>query len=346
MFMAEGRNLHMMKAIFIGDMPNTRIDKVYPPDLRERIAAMTRLHPEVVGRHNFRAVEIAPVLKEADIAFSTWGMTCFSEEEIAECMPYMKALLYGAGSVQAFARPFLNRGILVSSAWVANGVPVSQFALAQILLANKGYWQGMTLAKQGNPMAGAFSDGFPGNFRVRVGLIGIGAIGTMVAELLQPFHFEVLAFDPFLSDEKAARLHLHKADLDEIFSSCQTISNHLANVPATVGILNRRHFRMMLPNATFLNTGRGAQVVEADLADALREAPARTAVLDVTDPEPMRPDNPLIGLPNVFLTPHIAGSTGREVVRMGEWMLEELERLIHGKPLLYGVTLQMLETMA
>jgi phosphoglycerate dehydrogenase-like enzyme len=336
----------MKKAIFIGDMPGSRIELVYPPDLRQRIAAITKMHPVIIGRNNFRSVEIAPVLREAEIAFSTWGMTCFSEVEIAECMPNLKSLLYGAGSVQAFARPFLNRGIRVSSAWVANGVPVSQFALAQILLANKGYFQSMTLAKQGSQKAGAFSQAFPGNFRVRVGLLGIGAIGTLVAELLRPFQFEVLAFDPFLSDEKALMLHVRKTDLDEVFSTCQTISNHLANLPTTVGILNRNHFRKMLPNATFINTGRGAQVVESDLADALKEAPARTALLDVTDPEPMRPDNPLFGLPNVYLTPHIAGSTGHEVVRMGEWMLEELERLECGKQLLYGVTQQMLETMA
>ena len=103
----------MDKAIFIGDMPGSRIDMVYPPDLKERIAAMTQLHPDVIGRHNFRSAETAPVLREAEIAFSTWGMACFSEEEIAECMPNLKSLLYGAGSVQAFARPFLNRGIRI-----------------------------------------------------------------------------------------------------------------------------------------------------------------------------------------------------------------------------------------
>ena len=82
-------------------------------------------------------------------------------------------------------------------------------------------------------------------------------------------------------------------------------------------------FSRMPRNATFLNTGRGAQVVEADLVRALREAPDRTAVLDVTFPEPPAADSPLNALPNVFLTPHIAGSKGREVERMGAYMAEE-----------------------
>ena len=99
-------------------------------------------------------------------------------------------------------------------------------------------------------------------------------------------------------------------------------------------------------NATFLNTGRGAQVVEADLVRALREAPDRTAVLDVTFPEPPAADSPLNALPNVFLTPHIAGSKGREVERMGAYMAEECARWLSGAPTPYEVTLPMLETMA
>ena len=336
----------MKKAVFLNEAPGTSVGRVYPEDLKAAISQRTDLHPVIIGRHNFLDAEIAPVLREAEIAFSTWGMPSFSEEEIAGSMPNLKAVLYGAGTVQAFARPFLNRGILVASAWVANGVPVSQFTLAQILLANKGYFQSMAMAKDDRHAAGTFSSSFPGNYRVKVGLLGIGAIGTMVAELLKPFHFEVLAFDPFLSDEKAALLQVRKTDLDEVFSTCQTISNHLANLPATVGILHAKHFNAMLPDATFINTGRGAQVVEADLADALKAVPTRTAVLDVTYPEPMLPDNPLFNLPNVFLTPHIAGSSGLEVIRMGEWMVEEFDRLERGEALKYEVTMKMLDTMA
>ena len=90
----------------------------------------------------------------------------------------------------------------------------------------------------------------------------------------------------------------------------------------------------------------GAQVVEADLARALEEVPTRTAVLDVTYPEPPRPDCPLLGLPNVFFTPHIAGSAGDEVCRMGEFMVEEFRRYTSGMETRYQVTLKMLETMA
>ena len=336
----------MKKAVFLAEAPAAQIDRVYPADLKERIAHLVELHPVPVGRHNFREPAIAAVLKDVDIAFSTWGMPAFTSEEIADALPNLRAVLSGAGSVQWCARPLLSRGIQVSSAWVANGVPVSQFTLAQILLANKGYYQSAARCKADYRDAGTYSGNFPGNYRTRIGLLGVGAIGTMVAELLKPFGFEVLVFDPYLSEEKAAALHVRRTSLEEIFATCQTISNHLANLPATVGILHAAHFNAMRPNATFINTGRGAQVVEADLAAALAAEPGRTAVLDVTWPEPITPDSPLHGLPNVFLTPHIAGSSGQEVVRMGEWMIGECERLLRGEALQYGVTERMLETMA
>lgn len=336
----------MKKAVFLNELPGAHIDRVYPEDLKQTIGKLTDLFPTVIGRHNYREPDVADILRKAEIAFSTWGMPVFTEEEIAETMPNLIAVLYGAGSVQGFARPFLNRGVLVASSWMANGVPVSQYTLAQILLANKGFYQSLALTKTDRHAAAAFSGVFPGNYRVKIGLLGIGAIGSMVAELLKPFGFEVLAFDPYLSVKKADSLHLRKTDLDEIFASCQTISNHLANLPATVGLLNGKHFCAMLPQATFINTGRGAQIVEADLAEALKAVPTRTAVLDVTWPEPMAADNPLFGLSNVFLTPHIAGSSGLEVIRMGEWMVNEFNRLERGEPLQYGVTLKMLETMA
>ena len=171
-------------------------------------------------------------------------------------------------------------------------------------------------------------------------------IGTKVIEFLKPFNVQVLVYDPFLSDERAEELGVKKATLKEIFSQCQTISNHIANLPATVGMLNKEHFNCMLPNATFINTGRGAQVVKEDLIAALKEVPTRTAVLDVTDPEPPAPESEFYKMENVILTSHIAGSMGKEMERMGCYIAEEFERYIKGEKLKYSVTLKMLETMA
>ena len=111
-------------------------------------------------------------------------------------------------------------------------------------------------------------------------------------------------------------------------------------------MLNYGLFSKMRENAVFINTGRGAQVVEADMIKALQDVPTRCAVLDVTFPEPPVADSPLYTMPNVYLTPHIAGSLGNEVHRMAEYMAEEALAFDEGKPVRYNVTLKMLETMA
>ena len=171
-------------------------------------------------------------------------------------------------------------------------------------------------------------------------------IGKLIIEMLNPYRLEVLVFDPFLPDEKAAELGVEKCSLQRIFSECDVVSNHLANNQQTQGMLNGELFRRMPENATFLNTGRGAQVVEQDLIDVLTSRPDITAVLDVTEPEPPVEGSPLYTLENCVLTPHIAGSSGEEVHRMAEYMLGEYKKHTNGEPTQYEVTLKMLETMA
>ncbi|MFQ9799880.1 MAG: NAD(P)-dependent oxidoreductase [Clostridia bacterium] len=174
----------------------------------------------------------------------------------------------------------------------------------------------------------------------------MGVIGRYLIGLLRNFCLETVVFDPFLSDEDATSLGVKKCSLEEIFSTCSVISNHLANNEQTKGMLNGRLFDLMADNATFINTGRGAQVVEADLIRALQEHPNRTALLDVTDPEPALPDSPFYTMDNVFLTPHRAGSVEDEVRRMAEFMVEDYQRVLRGEPSPDEVTLDMLKTMA
>lgn len=284
---------------------------------------------------------------EVEYIFSTWGMPVMSEEEIKRCFPRLKCVFYAAGSVQAFARPFLACGVRVFSAWAANAVPVVEYTLAQIILANKGFFAHSREMKKGNREAGKLMrDSYPGNYGENVGIIGVGMIGSQVAERLKGYKLNVLAFDPFLSDERAEALGIRKVSLDELFSTCRVISNHMANNEQTKGMLNYGYFSKMMPYSTFINTGRGAQVVEDDLVKVLEERPDVTAILDVTYPEPPAAGHAFYSLPNCFLTPHIAGSLMNETHRMAEYIVEEYGRYIAGERCLYEVSEKMLETMA
>ena len=334
----------MKKAVFFGNPGTTKT--VYPDDVMARLNEALDICDHVIAKNEID--EYRAVLAEAEYAFSTWGMPAFTREEIREYLPNLKAVFYGAGSVQGFARPFLEEGIAVFSAWAANGVPVAEYTFAQIILATKGFFQRLHRQSEGSAWSNKHPGvGFPGNYEIKVGIIGAGVIGRMVIERLKTLDkTEILVFDPFLADEKALEMGVKKTCLEEIFAECDVVSNHLANNAQTVGMLNKPLFDSMKPHAVFINTGRGAQVVEDDMIAALYDVPTRAAVLDVTWPEPPNADSPLYTMENVFLTPHIAGSIGHEVHRMAEYMYEEYCAFDAGKPTRYSVTLKMLETMA
>ena len=332
-----------MKNIFISRLEN-KFRTVYAEHF-DALIARGNFDSHLYSRDEI--VEKDLVFHDTENIFSTWGMPRFTEEEIKHHFPALKAVYYAAGSVQNFAREFLTVGVRVHSAWAANAVPVVEFTVAEIVLANKGVFAHMREMKQRNlERCNALKENYLGNYGEKVGLLGIGMIGSMVAERLKDYKLEVLAFDPFLSDERAEELHVKKCSLDELFSSCRVISNHMANNEQTKGMLTYRHFSKMLPYATFLNTGRGAQVVEDDLVRALTERPDLCAILDVTEPEPSPEGHPFYALPNCFLTPHIAGSLCNETHRMAQYMIEEYDKIENGISAKYEVTLKMLETMA
>ena len=273
-------------------------------------------------------------------------MPALTEEEIRRYLPNLKCIFYGAGSVKAFAKPFLDCGIRIFSAWQANAIPVAECCIAQIILANKGFYYLSRAAKNGWREAKSQVANYPGNYEAKVGLIGLGAIGMLVMEELRKHDVEVYVYSSKVTKENEAQWGVKAATLEEIFAECNVISNHLANVPATVGILNEKLIGSMKPWSTFINTGRGAQVDEAALIAKLKADPTVTAVLDVTFPEPPVEGSEFYRLDNVVLTPHSAGSSGLEVRRMAQYMIDESKRYFAGEKCLYEVTEDMLDRMA
>lgn len=334
-----------MKTIFL-NKDGAYIDRVFPDDLRRRICDVADGRYETVLTEEL--LNAPEQFSQVKYLFSTWGMPELTEEQIRTCLPNLECVFYAAGSVQYFARPFLNRGVKVFSAWMANAVPVAEYAVAQILLANKGFYAAARKMSGGDYAAAkAARVQYPGNFETSVGILGTGAIGSMICRILKNYDVKVKAFSyPPLSAEQAAELGVEPADVDTIFRTCQTVSNHIADNEQTRGMFTREHFASMLPYATFINTGRGAQVQEDALTDVLAQRPDLTAVLDVTFPEPPVADSPLYKLDNCVLTPHIAGSGGSEVHRMAHYVADELRRYLTGEPCKYEVTPAMLATMA
>lgn len=316
--------------------------EVFGQGRRERIAEITELYPHVVTGANFDAH--AAALSGVEVIFATWGIPRFTERHFAS-MPNLKAVFYAAGNVRAFADALVERGIVLVSAWDINAIATSEMCLAEILLSLRGYFRNVRLYKDRRDPAVRLSFARPGINGETVGLIGLGKIATRLRNHLAGFPLKVIVHDPFLSPERAAAMDVESVSLDEVFRRAFVVSNHIPNLPSTQGVLEGRHFESMRDGATFINSGRGAQVVEADLIRVLTARPDLTALLDVTAPEPPAPDSPLWSLANVVISPHIGGTTGDEVVRMADCAIAEFEAWVAGRPLRYQVTAEVLETM-
>jgi phosphoglycerate dehydrogenase-like enzyme len=283
-------------------------------------------------------------LADVEVLVGSWGIPVLDRETLA-AMPRLRVVLYGAGSVRGFVtEEFWRRGILLSSAAGANAGPTAAFAEAMIILALKQTWFYLRRGVADWAYLGdTASSGVHGS---TVGLIGLSSVGRLVAKGLQRHELRILAYDPTVTAEEAAQLGVELADLPEIFDRCDVVSLHAPLLPQTRGLVGAEHLRRMKPHATFVNTARGAIVREAELVNVLRERPDLTALLDVTDPEPAPADSPLRTLPNVILTPHIAGARHREIALVGRVVLDELDRYRAGQPLRFALDQARVADMA
>ncbi len=331
-----------MKVAFFNNNPGT-VDFVFGMGRKEQIAKEHDLYPEVVTSKNIH--EHLPHLQDLEVIFSTWGMFNLTDEQL-DMLPNLKFIFYGAGSVAGFAKCFLDRGIGVMSSWGANAIPVAEFTVAQIVLAMKGYF---TNLQHNKSLAGYVSwnrSVHHGNFNQTVAILGCGMIGREVIRRLKDYELNVLIYDPYVSAQEAQELGCTKVELLEAFQKADVVSNHMPNLDATAGNIDGNCLNAMRDGGVFINTGRGRTVKEDEMIEVLKRRPSLTALLDVTWPEPPMEDSDLFKLNNVFLSSHIAGSIGNEVVRMADYAIKEFNHYVNGEPMNYVVTAEMLKNMA
>jgi phosphoglycerate dehydrogenase-like enzyme len=280
--------------------------------------------------------QVPALLCETELLLSGWRLPRLDAEFLAGA-PRLKAVFYAAGSVRGFVTDAVwERGIRVTSAAAVNAIPVSEYTLAAILFSLKHGWRLAREARRSRALPPR--NGLPGAFESTVGLISLGAVGRLVCDRLRPFDLRLLAYDPFVTAADAAEMGVELCSLEELFARSDVVSCHAPLVDDTRGLVTGAHLAAMKPGATFVNTARGAVVREPELVEVLARRPDLEAVLDVTDPEPPAPGSPLYTLPNVVLTPHIAGSVGHERRRLGSAIVEELRNYVSGLPLRWEVT--------
>jgi phosphoglycerate dehydrogenase-like enzyme len=328
-------------AAFLARVDCPFVAQVFDPPRRDRIARSAQLLPIVLTPENLP--QYRKEAAQTEVLFTCWGFPF--ELLTPENFPALRLVLFSGGSVKYFAQPLLERGVQVVGARAANAIAVAHFCLAQIILGCKGYFQNTRQCR--DPKDG-FATAFrgPGLYGETVALLGLGAVARELLALLKPFDVKVIVVDPYLTPAEAADLGVEKVTMEQAFATAYIVSNHLPNLPELQGVINRPLLSALRPTATFINTGRGAQVNESDLIEICRERPDLTALLDVTDPEPPRPDSPLYTLPNIQLSSHIAGAMNDEVRRQGDFVIEEFERYAAGQPLLFAEKLEELARLA
>ena len=324
----------MFKGIIILD-PGA-YELIYGDKLRSEIALRVELVAEV---QTMETIKVHPeLLADVEVIFSGWGAPMMDEAFLAAA-PKLRAVFYGAGSIKGFTtEAFWVRGITVTSAYAMNAVPVSEFTLASILLSLKRVWRFALETKRLAAFPPADGVKLPGAYGSKIGLISYGMIARLVRERLKPFDLKVLVFDPFLEPAQAAEANVKLVTLEQIFAECDVVSLHTPWLKETENMIRGHHFEKMKSGAMFINTARGAIVNETELIEVLTRRPDLTALLDVTYPEPPVAGSPFYTLPNVVLTPHIAGSMEHECRRMGQLMIDEFDLWANGELMKWAIS--------
>lgn len=298
--------------------------------------------PETVSREY-----MMETLEGADVAITCWRTPAFTEEML-QSLPRLRLIAHAAGSVKNLVPPsFWTSGRRITSNAPVIAEDVAQTTLALILTSLKQLWQ-----LNASTAAGEWKGGESGAFTTRrldglsVGIVGASLVGREVLRILQPFHCRLLLADPYLSPLEAENLGAELLPLEDLIRQSDVLTLHAPANEDCRHMLNAQNLPLLRDGALLVNTARGMLIDEAALLRELRTGRIM-ACLDVTDPEPPAPDSPLRTLPNVVLTPHIAGGhtqNGRRM--MGRNILIETYNFLVKGALKFEVRGDMLQHMA
>jgi glyoxylate reductase/D-3-phosphoglycerate dehydrogenase len=250
-------------------------------------------------------------------------------------MPKMKLLqLMSAGFDRLDVPAMREMGIEVCNNSPAIATAVAEHAVSMMLIVQRRLSQAIEGVKEGTWQQPARSGQFGKLYELTgrtVGIIGLGNIGSRVARLLQGFQTTTLYNDiREFPAELEEELKVTRVSLDELLDRSDIVTVHVPLSSSTTGLLGRREFAAMKPDAFFINTCRGPVHDESALIDALNTGEILGAGLDVTEIEPTPLDTPLLNMDNVVLTPHIAGSSQERIDRALVFSFENARRALSG----------------
>jgi phosphoglycerate dehydrogenase-like enzyme len=267
-----------------------------------------------------------------EILLTSWGVPRLDAPAL-ERLPKLRAVFHCAGTVRSFVSDELwDRGILVTNGADANAIPVAEFTFASIVLAGK---KAQFLANDARAFRTDWSysaaRGELGNIGRVIGVVGFSRIGRRVVQLVQQLEdVTCLVSDPHADPLEVAAAGGRLVSLEQLLPVSDVVTIHAPALPETRHMISQRELRAMKDHATLINTARGS-LVDTKALEAECLTGRIQALLDVTEPEPLPEASVLYDLPNVVITPHIAGSLGTETRRMSDAALDDLERYLNGQ---------------
>ncbi|MGC4889578.1 hydroxyacid dehydrogenase [Micromonospora sp. DT227] len=304
-------------------------DQLFAPTSRARLDRLVSLPPDPWTGWS----DATPAaLRRTELLLTGWGCPRLGVAELA-AMPRLRAVVHTGGSVKELLDPAVwERGVRVTTSARANAVPVADYTVAMVLLAGKNVLAAADRYRRSLDRR-ALLTGYPatGNADRTVGLVGASRVGRLVAARLSDLGFRLLCHDPFLDPDDAERLGVRPVELAHLLRESSIVSLHAPLTPETAGMIDAAGLSLLPDGATLINTARAGLLDQEALLGHLRTG-RLSAVLDVTDPEPLPLDHPLRALPNVLVTPHVAGAQGSELRRLGDQAVEEVDRFVSGLP--------------
>lgn len=302
-----------------------------------QLTALTGISVTTPVISDFSDPRVASQLQSARCLLYGWGAPRVTVDALNR-MPNLQAVVASQGSAwRDFTPEALDlarqRGIIGTNVQKENSLPVAEYCLGVILLELKEFSTSATIY-QASRMGLDRENMFPqaGTYHKTIGLVTAnGTVARDLIRLLKPFDFHVIGWSIDMDDQQARELGIERVSLDDVFSRSDVVSIHTPSIPATRKMITAHHLSLMKRGALLINSARGAVIDEDALEKELVSGHIR-AVLDVTDPhEPLEPGSPLWGLPNVILTPHIAGSMGCDLHRLGARVIANISALAHGQ---------------
>ncbi|NMB26044.1 MAG: hydroxyacid dehydrogenase [Firmicutes bacterium] len=333
----------MSKSFRVLVMPTGELfNDLFPTQVIDRLSAFADIKRNT--QPQLTKEQLLELTKDVDAIITSWGSPLIDEEVVLNS-PKLKFIGHAAGSIRPIVTPdVFEHGVTVSSSAGIIAEFVGEACLLSALSGFRNLVENHRDMQEGN-WRGADYHEHDSLIRQDVGLVGLGMTAREFLKLLAPFNCRVRAYDPFVSPGDATRLGVELTELDHLLAVSKVISLHAASLPETRHMIDERRLGLIQDGALLINTARGALIDEEALVRELSTNRFK-AVLDVYEMEPLPPESPLRRMPNVVLTPHIAGPAYKRRWEMALGMVEDCEAILRGGKAKHAVDKGLLDRIA